>query len=337
MTFTLRELAKISGGELLGDGSLQITGAASLVEATPGEISFFGNRKYIGLLRKTHASAVFVPADFAETITPAQIRVSNPTKAFEQIVLKFAPPPVAFAPGIHATAVIDPSAQLGERVSIQPYAVIEAGATIGEGTIIGAGSYIGHETLIGAACHIYPRVTIRERSRIGSRVIIHSGAVIGADGFGFEMVDGRHEKIQQLGIVQIDDDVEIGANTTVDRARFGRTWIQQGVKVDNLVQIAHNVVIGKNSVIVAQTGISGSTRVGERVTMAGQVGIVGHVEIADGSVIAAQSGVSKSVPGGVWFGYPAAPIEETKQQIAWIRSLGKLFARVKQIEKKLGL
>jgi UDP-3-O-[3-hydroxymyristoyl] glucosamine N-acyltransferase len=179
-------------------------------------------------------------------------------------------------------------------------------------------------------------VTIRERSWIGSRVIIHSGAVIGADGFGFEVVDGRQQKIQQVGIVQIDDDVEIGANTTVDRARFGRTWIQQGVKIDNLVQIAHNVIIGKNSVIVAQTGISGSTRVGERVTMAGQVGIVGHVEIADGSVIAAQSGVSKSVPGGVWFGYPAGPIDEVKQQIAWIRGLGKLFARVKEIEKKLG-
>jgi UDP-3-O-[3-hydroxymyristoyl] glucosamine N-acyltransferase len=180
-------------------------------------------------------------------------------------------------------------------------------------------------------------VTIRERSRIGSRVVIHSGAVIAADGFGFEMIDGRQQKIQQLGVVQIDDDVEIGANTTVDRARFGRTWIQQGVKIDNLVQIAHNVIIGKNSVIVAQTGISGSTRVGERVTMAGQVGIVGHVEIADGSIIAAQSGVSKSVAGGVWFGYPAVPLAEAKQQIAWIHRLGKLFARVKEIEKKLGL
>jgi UDP-3-O-[3-hydroxymyristoyl] glucosamine N-acyltransferase len=337
VTLTLQQLATTCDGELVGDPSLQITGAASLAEATPGEISFFANRKYIGLLRKTHASAVFVPPDFAESIAPAQIRVSNPTKAFEQVVLKFAAKPITFVPGVHASAVVDPGAQIGERVSIQPYAVIEADARIGDDTIIGAGSYIGHETVIGSASLIYPLVTIRERSRIGSRVIIHSGAVIGADGFGFEMVDGRHEKIQQLGIVQIDDDVEIGANTTVDRARFGRTWIQQGVKIDNLVQIAHNVVIGKNSVIVAQTGISGSTRVGERVTMAGQVGIVGHVEIADGSVIAAQSGVSKSVPGGVWFGYPAGPIDEVKQQIAWIRSLGKLFARVKEIEKKLGL
>jgi UDP-3-O-[3-hydroxymyristoyl] glucosamine N-acyltransferase len=337
MTFTLEQLAKLTGAELIGDPTLKITGAASLGEATSGEISFFANRKYFGLLRKTRASAIFVPQDFAESTDAAQVRVSNPTKAFEQVVLKFAPKRITFAPGIHPSAVVDASAQLGAHVSIQPLAIIEAGANVGDNTIIGAGSYIGHETVIGSACHIYPGVTIRERSRIGSRVIIHSGAVIGADGFGFEMVDGRQEKIQQLGIVQIDDDVEIGANTTVDRARFGRTWIQEGVKIDNLVQIAHNVVIGKNSVIVAQTGISGSTRVGERVTMAGQVGIVGHVEIADGSVIAAQSGVSKSVPGGVWFGYPAGPIDEIKQQIAWIRSLGKLFARVKAIEKKLGL
>jgi len=337
VTFTVKELAALSGGELVGDPTLKITGAASLGEATQGEISFFANRKYIGVMRKTRASAVFVPPDFAEPINAAQIRVSNPTKAFEQVVLKFAPKPITFAPGIHPSAVVDPSAQLGDRVSIQPLAVIEAGAKIGDETIIGAGSYVGHEAVIGSACHIYPHVTIRERSLIGSRVIIHSGAVIGADGFGFEMVDGRQKKIQQLGIVQIDDDVEIGANTTVDRARFGRTWIQQGVKIDNLVQIAHNVVIGKNSVIVAQTGISGSTRVGERVMMGGQVGIIGHVEIGDGTAIGAQSGISKSTPGGVWFGSPAVPLAEAKQQIAWIHRLGKLFARVKAIEKKLGL
>jgi UDP-3-O-[3-hydroxymyristoyl] glucosamine N-acyltransferase len=337
VTFTVKELAAISDGELVGDPMLKITGAASLSEAARGEISFFTNRKYISLLRKTRASAIFVPLDFAEPINAAQIRVSNPTKAFEEVLLKFAPKPITFVPGVHSSAVVDPSAQLGERVSIQPLAVIEAGAKIGDDTIIGAGSYVGHEAVIGSACHIYPNVTIRERSRIGSRVVIHSGAVIGADGFGFEMVDGRHQKIQQLGIVQIDDDVEIGANTTVDRARFGRTWIQQGVKIDNLVQIAHNVVIGKNSVIVAQTGISGSTRVGERVMMGGQVGIVGHVEIGDGTAIGAQSGISKSIPGGVWFGSPAVPLAEAKQQIALIHRLGKLLARVEAIEKKLGL
>jgi UDP-3-O-[3-hydroxymyristoyl] glucosamine N-acyltransferase len=215
--------------------------------------------------------------------------------------------------------------------------VIEAGAQIGGDTIIGAGSYVGHETVIGSGCHIYPHVTIRERSRIGSRVIIHSGAVIGADGFGFEMIDGRQEKIQQLGIVQIDDDVEIGANTTIDRARFGRTWIQQGVKIDNLVQIAHNVVIGKNTVIAAQTGIAGSVQIGQRVLIGGQVGIIGHIEIGDTTAIGAQSGISKNIGGGAWWASPAVPLAEAKQQIALVHRLGKLVARVKEIEKKLGL
>jgi UDP-3-O-[3-hydroxymyristoyl] glucosamine N-acyltransferase len=337
VSFTLQELASISGGELIGDPKLKITGAASLAEATSGEISFFANRKYIGLLRKTQASAVFVPPEFAEPLAAAQVRVSNPTKAFEQVVLKFAPKPITFAPGVHPSAIVDPTAKLGARVSIQPYAVIEAGVSIGDDTIIGAGTYIGHETTIGSACVIYPLVTIRERSRIGSRVVIHSGAVIGADGFGFEMVDGRQEKIQQLGIVQIDDDVEIGANTTIDRARFGRTWIQEGAKIDNLVQVAHNVVIGKNTVIAAQTGIAGSVRIGQRVLIGGQAGIIGHIEIGDNTAIGAQSGISKNISGGAWWASPAVPLAEAKQQIAWVHQLGKLFARVKEIEKRLGL
>lgn len=327
----------MSGGELCGDPGQKISGAASLVEARAGEIAFFNNPKYAMQLRNTRASAVFVPLDFSETTAAAQIRVTNPVKAFEQVVLRLAPRPVEFLPGVHSTAIVDASVKLGARVSIQPHVVIEPGVSIGDDTTIGAGSYIGHESSVGPACLIYPRVTIRERIRIGARVIIHSGAVIGADGFGFELVDGRHEKIRQLGIVQIDDDVEIGANTTVDRARFGRTWIQEGVKIDNLVQVAHNVVIGKHSVIVAQAGISGSTRVGERVIMAGQVGIAGHIEIGDGTIIAAQSGVAKDIRGGVWFGYPAVPLAEAKQQIAWVHRLGKLIERVKAIEKKLGL
>ena len=294
----------MSGGELVGDPKLKITGAASLAEATSEEISFFGNRKYIGLLRKTRASAVFVPLDFGEPLAAAQVRVSDPTKAFEQVMLKFAPKPITFAPGIHPSAIVGSGVRLGERVSIQPHAVIEDGSKIGDDTIIGAGSYIGHETIIGSACVIYPLVTIRERSRIGSRVIIHSGAVIGADGFGFEMVDGRQQKIQQVGIVQIDDDVEIGANTTIDRARFGRTWIQEGAKIDNLVQVAHNVVIGKNTVIAAQTGIAGSVRIGQRVLIGGQAGIIGHIEIGDDTAIGAQSGISKNISGGVWWVRP---------------------------------
>ena len=324
-------------GKLIGDPKLKITGVASLAEAENGDVSFYSDPRYAPQLRKTRAAAVFVPLDFGEQIAAAQIRVRNPSGAFEQAVLKFAPQPIAFTPGIHPTAIVDRSAKLGAAVSIQPHAVIEAGARIGDHTHIGAQSYVGHETIIGGGCKIYPHVTIRERTQIGSRVIIHSGVVIGADGFGFELVDGRHQKILQLGIVQIDDDVEIGANTTIDRARFGRTWIQAGVKIDNLVQIAHNVVIGKNSVIAAQAGISGSTRIGENVMIAGQVGVVGHLEVGDNTIVAPQSGIPKSVSGGIWFGSPAVPFEDAKRQIAWIHRLGKLFARVKALEEKLGL
>ena len=324
-------------GKLLGDPTQQITGAASLVDATDGEVSFFNNPKYASQLRKTRASAVFVPADFAEQISAAQIRVSNPAKAFGEVVLKLAPKPLEVAPGIHPSAIVDPSVTLGTGVSIQPHAVIENGATIGDFTVIGAGSYIGHEAIVGANCIIYPHVTIRERTHIGARVVIHSGAIIGADGFGFEPAEGRYEKVPQVGIVQIDDDVEIGANTTIDRARFGRTWIQEGAKIDNLVQVAHNVVVGKHTVIAAQTGIAGSVRIGQRVLIGGQVGIIGHIEIGDNTAIGAQSGISKNISGGAWWATPAVPLAEAKQQMAWVRRLGKFFARVREIEKKLGL
>jgi UDP-3-O-[3-hydroxymyristoyl] glucosamine N-acyltransferase len=325
----------MAGGELLGDPSHQITGAASLAEAMAGEITFFSNPRYLGLLRKSHASAAFVPLDFAEQIAAHQIRVANPTKAFEQVALKFAPRPIKFSAGIHPSAVIASDVKLGKQVSIQPYAVIEAGAVIGDHTVIGANGYIGHESVIGEHCLIYPQVTIRERSRIGSRVIIHSGVVIGADGFGFEPREGKHEKVPQIGFVQVDDDVEIGANTTVDRARFGRTWIQEGVKIDNLVQVAHNVVIGKHSVVAAQTGIAGSVRIGDNVMIGGQVGIIGHIEIGDNTMIGAQSGISKNIDGGTWWATPAVPVAEAKEHLAWVRRLGKLFDRVKKIEQRL--
>jgi UDP-3-O-[3-hydroxymyristoyl] glucosamine N-acyltransferase len=336
VTLKLQELAAMCGGELRGEAEQKITGAASLAEATAGEISFFANPRYAALLRNTRAAAVFVPLDFSESTPAAQIRVANPAKAFEQVVLKFAPPPILFPPGIHETAVIHASAKLGQRVSIQPYAVIEPAVEIGDDTIIGAGTYIGHESVLGPNCMVYPHVTIRERTRIGSRVIIHSGAVIGADGFGFEQAQGRYEKVPQIGIVQIDDDVEIGANTTIDRARFGRTWIQKGVKIDNLVQVAHNVVLGENTVMAAQVGVAGSTRVGRRVLMAGQVGVAGHVEIADDTTITAQSGVSKNISGGVWRGSPAVPMAKANEQMAWVRRLGKFFARLREIEEKMG-
>ena len=337
MAFTLQELAAMSGGELTGDPGQVISGAASLMEATTGEITFFADSRYAPLLRKTLASAIFVPLDFSEAISLGLIRVADPARAFEQVVLKLAPEPVKFSPGVHATAIVHRTAKLGADVSVQPHAVIEDGVTLGKGTAVGAGCYIGRDSTLGPGTLIYPNVTIRERSIIGARVIIHSGAVIGADGFGFEMVEGRYTKIPQIGFVQIDDDVEIGANTTIDRARFGRTWIQRGVKIDNLVQVAHNVVIGEDTAIAAQAGMAGSVRIGKHVVIAGQAGLVGHVEVSDRAVIGAQTGVTKSIGSGPWLLSPAVPLDKAKQQIAWVHRLGKLFARVKAIEKKLGL
>ncbi|MEP7071958.1 MAG: UDP-3-O-(3-hydroxymyristoyl)glucosamine N-acyltransferase [Verrucomicrobiota bacterium] len=338
MKLNLGEIARATGGELAGGSpETAISGAASLVEATQGEISFFYLPRYLPQLRQTAAAAVFVPADFSEQITPAVIRVPNPAQAFEQIVRQYAPPPVKYASGIHPTAVIDATAQLGARVSIQPHAVIEPGAKVGDDSVIGAGSYLGHNVVVGTACLIYPRVTVREHCRIGDRVILHSGVVIGADGFGFEMTDTEQKKLPQIGIVQIDDDVEIGANTTIDRARFGRTWIQQGAKIDNLVQIAHNVVVGRHTVIAAQTGVAGSVRIGQRVLIGGQAGIIGHIEIGDGTAIGAQAGLGKSVHGGVWWLTPAVPLKEAKLYTAWVRRLGDFFERVKKLENKVGV
>lgn len=333
---TLQEIASASGGELRGDPQRQITGAASLDDATESDISFFGDARYGPQLRVTRAAAIFVPEDFSHTTSIDQIRVKNPTKAFQQVAQHFVPPPIRFEPGVHPSAVVHQSAKLGRDVSVQPCAVIEAGVEIGDKVVIGAGSYIGHETSIGADCMIYQNVTVRERSKIGARVVIHAGTVVGSDGFGFDREDGRYRKQPQMGIVQIDDDVEIGANVAIDRARFGRTWIKRGVKIDNLVHLAHNVTVGEDTAMAAQVGIAGSTRIGKRVIMGGQVGSVGHVEIGDDTVLMAKTGVSKSISGGSWWGIAASPLHHAKQQIIWVRNLGKLIDRVRALEKKLG-
>ena len=339
MEITVSELAALVGGQLASgaNGSVRISGAAAVGEAVPGEITFFGNRRYLSELRASKATAALVPPAFTEVVPAVCIRCENPTLAFAKVVERFAPPPVRFAPGVHPTAVVAPGVQLGEGVSIQPYAVIEEGASIGPRTIIGAHSYVGHEAQIGGDCHIHPRVMIGYRCKIGSRVTLHSGAVIGGDGFGFELHEGRQVKIPQIGIVQLDDDVEIGANSSVDRARFGRTWIGEGTKIDNLVQVGHNVVIGKHCILCGLVGVSGSTKIGDYVTLAGQVGTVGHVEIGDRVIVGAQSGVSKSLKGGQMFmGTPAVPAHEWKEQVAQIHSLRKLRARVAYLEQLLG-
>ncbi len=334
----LSELAALLGGQwsFAGDASLRISGVASIAEAGPEEITFLGNPKYLSALRQCRAAAALVPGDFAEEVPPVVLRVANPSLAFARLVEFFAPGPLAFASGVHPTAFVGPDVRIGEGASIQPYAVLEAGAMVGAGTVVGAHCYVGHETRIGEQCFLHPRVTVAARCVVGNRVILHSGVVLGSDGFGFEWSGGKHVKIPQVGIVQVDDDVEIGANTTVDRARFGRTWIQEGCKIDNLVQIAHNVVVGRHTLLVAQAGISGSTQLGQRVTLAGQVGVAGHLEIGDGAVVSAQSGVSKSLPGGaLYMGSPAQPAAEFREQVALVRRLGRLQERVQRLEKAL--
>jgi UDP-3-O-[3-hydroxymyristoyl] glucosamine N-acyltransferase len=336
--FTVKEIAALVGGELDSgqNPETKISGASAIAEASEGHITFFANPKYLPQLKASRAAAALVPADFAEVIPAQVVRVANPSLAFAQLLEKFAPPPIEFAREVHPTAVVAPGVILRENVSIQPFVVIEAGAEIGANTVIGAHGYIGHGARVGRDCQLAARVTLGARCLIGDRVIVHSGAVVGSDGFGFEFVAGRHVKIPQTGIVQIDDDVEIGANTTIDRARFGRTWIQEGTKIDNLVQIAHNVVVGRHCILVSQAGISGSTRLGNYVTLAGQVGIVGHVEIGDQAIVAAKSGVSKSVPAKeIVFGYPAGPIREYKEELACIARLPKLYGRVKRLEQVL--
>ena len=335
---TLSELARQVDGVVdapLGC-AVEISGVASIHEASRSDVTFLGNAKYLPSLRVCQAGAVLVPLDFSEVVPPVVIRVENPSLAFARLVELFAPKPVVFAAGIHPTASIGEGVELGADVSIQANVVIQSGARIGARTVLGAGSYVGHGVQIGEDAFLHPRVTVEERCVIGDRVVLHSGVVIGSDGFGFELVRGRHVKIPQVGIVQIDDDVEIGANTTVDRARFGRTWIQEGTKIDNLVQIAHNVVVGKHCLIVAQVGISGSTRLGDYVTLAGQVGVVGHVEVGDRVVVSAKSGVSKNLASNaLYMGNPAVPASEYREEVALVRRLSKLNARVKALEERL--
>jgi UDP-3-O-[3-hydroxymyristoyl] glucosamine N-acyltransferase len=334
----LSELSALIGagsGEAPPDS--EITGVASLQEARPGDVTFYGNPRYLAQLRVTKASAVIVPKDCTEEIPGAVLlKVENPSVAFADVVTAFAPEELLPTPGIHPSAVVDPSVNLGEGVSVGPNAVIESGAVIGPGSSIGSGCVIGRDTRIGRDCILHPGVLIRERCLLGDRVILQPGVVIGSCGFGYEFREGRHVKIPQTGIVEVGNDVEIGANTTVDRARFGRTLIGEGSKIDNLVQIAHNVQVGPNTIICAQVGIAGSTRIGAYVTLAGQVGLAGHLEIGDKAVIGAQSGLSKNVPAeSMVIGAPAKPMKEWKQSNFYISQLGKLYDRVKEIERKL--
>lgn len=331
----LNEVAEIVDGEVVGDSDVVVTGVCGIKEAQEGDLTFIANPKYLSLIEKTRASAIITSYEIKEASKPI-IRTKNPSLAFARMVSLLAPNEVIHPEGIDDRAVIGRNVKLGKNVAIQAYAIIEDEASIGDNSIIYSGVYLGHHVQIGRGVLIYPNVAIRERVKIGDRVIIHSGTVIGSDGFGFATVKGVHHKIPQIGTVEIEEDVEIGANVTIDRARFGETRIGKGTKIDNLVQIAHNVSIGKNCIIVAQTGISGSTKLGDRVICAGQSGIVGHIEIGDEAIIAAQAGVTKSVPKNVCVsGYPAKPHHIAKRINAFIQRLPKLFKSVNELKDEL--
>ena len=340
MQLTAREIAAIAGGTLAGNPDVVVTGVAGIKEAQPGDATFAGHPKYAAALKTTQASVILLTQALADAVagqlSATLIIVDNPMPAFARLVEKITPPPVHFAPGVHPTAVVAPTAKLGKDVSIQPHAVIEAGAIIGDRSVIGAGNFIGAGCKIGTDCVFHANVTLREYTVVGSRVILHAGVVIGADGFGFEMVEGRHKKIPQLGNVEIGDDVEICANTAIDRARFGTTRIGRGTKIDNLVQIGHNCVIGEHCIICGLVGMAGSTIVGNYVTIAGQVGIAGHLTIGDKSIIMAQAGVTKDVPpGSFMLGAPAVPHKEFKKINAAMQRLPETLAKLRELEQQL--
>lgn len=336
MRTTVRELAGLVGAPFEGEGSTVITGISGVKEAREGDVTFIANAKYIALLQETQASAVVVQKDLRNNLPIPAIRVENPDLAFAKIVESIAPKPPKVEKGVHPTAEIGENVKLGRDVSVQAFAVIRDGVEIGDNSVIMPGTFVGEDCKIGADCLFEPHVTVRERIVIGNRVVIHSGSVIGSDGFGFSTVDGVHHKIPQIGTVEICEDVEIGANVTIDRARFDKTIIGKGTKIDNLVQIAHNVVIGENTIVVAQTGISGSTEIGKNVILAGQSGVIGHIQIGDNVIAAARAGVTKDVPSNTSVsGFPALPHEREKKLQAYVRKLPELAATIKAMEEEV--
>ena len=334
MELSLGEIAQRVEGRVIGDEGIMIAGVNSLQGAGPGEISFFADRRYKEVLKKTKASAVFVPKE-NPSFKGSQVVVSNPELAYAKVAGLFAPPVPRFG-GISEGAVIHESCETGENVSIYPHVYIGEEAAIGEGTVLFPGVFIGNGVKIGKETLIYPNVTILNDCLIGDKVIIHAGCVIGSDGFGYVRDGSTSVKIPQTGIVQIDDHVEIGANSCIDRAALGKTWIKRGAKLDNLVQVAHNVVIGEDAILVAQVGISGSVHIGREVIMGGQVGIADHLEIGDRAMIAPQAGVAKSIPpGGVVSGTPAIPHRLYLKATGLMSRLPQFNKRLKDLEKRM--
>ncbi|MBI1802929.1 MAG: UDP-3-O-(3-hydroxymyristoyl)glucosamine N-acyltransferase [Ignavibacteriae bacterium] len=340
----LRDIAKLLDGKLSGDGDIEIVRVAKIEEAGAGDVTFLANLKYKKFVSTTGASALLVAFDVVlDTMTQrsvpiAIIKVKDPYLSFLRLVDEFHPPAVPLKVEIHPTAVVAQSARIAADVAIGAFVAIGERCTIGPRISLYPGTIIGDDVSIGDESILYANVTVQAGCRIGRRVIIHSGTVIGSDGFGFApKEDGTYEKIPQRGIVVIEDDAEIGANCTIDRASLGETRIGRGVKLDNLIHVAHNVTIGENTVIAGQTGISGSTKIGKNCQIAGQVGLTGHIQIADRTIIGAQSGVPKSItePGKTYFGYPAYEIHETLRMQAAARQLPSLLTEIRELRHRI--
>ncbi|OOG27171.1 UDP-3-O-(3-hydroxymyristoyl)glucosamine N-acyltransferase [Thioalkalivibrio denitrificans] len=333
MAISLGELAARLGVHLNGDPEAVIDGVAPLDRAVPGQLSFLSQARFRPHLPATRATAVILSPEHLEACPTAALVTDNPQLAYARACTLLHPQPQA-SPGVHPTAVVADDAVIHESASIGPQCVIEHGSTIGASVVLGPGCMVGPGCEVGPASRLHARVTLLHGTRIGKRVVIHSGAVLGSDGFGFARDGERWEKIPQLGVVVVGDDVEIGANTTIDRGALGDTVIEEGVKLDNLIQVAHNVRIGAHTAVAGCVGIAGSTRIGRRCAIGGGAGIIGHLEIADGVTITAMTLVTHSIPepGVYGSGVPHAPAREWNRTVARLRQLDDLARRVRALE-----
>jgi UDP-3-O-[3-hydroxymyristoyl] glucosamine N-acyltransferase len=332
--FTLGALAAALGAALDGDSARVVTGLAPLETAGPDDVSFLTDPRYRDAARASRAAAVLAAAD-AEPLGPAMLRVKQPQIALVQLLLLFHPRPPA-SPGVHPTAIVAPDARVDPTAAVGALAVIERGAVLGPRVRIHPLAFVGPNVEVGEDTEIHPTVVLVDGVRIGRRVIVHPGAVIGSDGFGYVFDSGAHQKIPQVGTVVIEDDVEIGANTTIDRATLGATVIRRGTKIDNLVQIGHNVEVGEHAILVAQVGISGSSRLGRGVVLAGQVGVADHVAVGDGAMIGAQSGIHADIePGAKVLGTPARPIMQAKRIFLSESQLPDFGRKLRELERRL--
>ena len=334
MPFTAAELARLLDGEVLGDATVTLAGFAPANAAKPGDLTFAENEGYFSAAEESAATAVLVSGMFTST-KKVLIRVANARIAFAKVLPLFFPEPV-FAPGVHPTAVIAASALVDATAHIGPHCVIGERTSISARAVLEGGDHVGADCVIGEGTRLFPNVTLYARTQVGARVRVHAGSVIGSDGFGYVLDAGAHRKVPQVGNVVVGDDVELGANVTIDRGALGATVIGKGTKIDNLVQIAHNVVIGEHCIVVAQVGIAGSTKLGRYVVLGGQVGLAGHLKIGDQAQVAAQSGVMHDIPDREkWFGTPAQPDRQTKRQLLAVQQLPELLRRVSELEKQL--